>query len=328
MTEKIALTNEFLNLNYGNVSWFFLSRYLVLNKEIIDEFKDFFVTEEISKNKSLTMEFLPFLELQYGYVSENIHITDELLEKYGEKLSLEAISKNPSLTDEFIKRNRKKINFFYLSYNKCFGMDLINKYINYIDISTIWKNPNIDSLNKINQVKKYGIEIDFRILCQNISINADIIDEFFDKIDWYLLSINPAIYNNITMISKYRNKLFWKSISELCILNQDFIHDFKNYLNWKYISKNNNLKDNLIVKTDIDWKVLSRYNRIITLKFIEKYESFIDFKLISSNPYISFNIISKYFDKIDLEILINQNIGLSRKTKKYFISYFDLQFEE
>ena len=333
-----------------------LERLVLSNKDINWNFVKLVKNPNITKGFILNY-FDPDIYLPYLLLNPNIKLLDfsytctELVEKcFGKTLYLVLI---PDITEKVLSEINKddyeslieeiinltgnygdsinqKINIRWspeknsqvikiISKHPRTSLNLINKYIVFLDMSSISLNPN---LNK-TFIEKYRTNLDWFHLSKNSSLSLDILTQF-QEIDKYIFSLinndnfnddwvkfvfskinsKEWIYNNIRyQISKHKN------------ISMDFIdNNLELPWCWMGISNNPNLTMKFIVK-NLDKpfcpKSLSK-NKCITIKDYQRYrhhDKLWDHEYLMSNPNIDEQIVL-YLDNVKKYNLVCNNVSL------------------
>ena len=300
LTEKIILKYpnqnwdiKYLIKNNKITDFNALTRFKYINKKIINKYLDkSWDWKWLIENTNIRVE-------NYYHLSKNPNLTEEFILKYPYKdWDIEYLIKNNKITD-----------FNALSKFKNITQDIIKKYS---DKSWDWKwlieNTNI-------HVETY--------------ISLKLIEEYYYKLNYYILSENPNLTKEFILKHPSQNWNIEYLINNNKITDFNILSKFKNitqYIinkypdkpwDWEWLIENTNIKlekyilFNLIEKYLYKWNYyeLSK-NPNITEEFILKHPSqnwnikylinnnkITDFKSFSRFKKINHDIIHKYIDK-------------------------------
>ena len=236
---------------------------------------------QVSKKNLSNVFFDKFLKDNFYILLTNPFITINYLKKIGVDLSIlndnawDSLSLGASLTADDIKKYSSKINFMFLSSNVCINTELVLNNIQYPwNLEKLYGNPSFN----VNYV--------------------DIINESFSQImttkilNWVL--DNPNL--KMEIIEKYKHLFDFYNVKSLS--------KFKN-LPLQFIIDNQNLPWN--------WDYISEYNLNLTIEFIQQFSDKLNFVLLSKNPCVTLDIITKY-PKLNWDIKVfSLNPSLTEK---------------
>lgn len=277
--------------------------YVIENKKVQFEF--------IANNKSLSENFVlkykeqlnPYVEflcknhnLSIPFLEEHFHITRRCLNTLS----------NRKLDEEFIDKNINNLDWSELS--KHLSLSQIHKYINRIDWTTVWVNPNIDD-NFIETFKKrihkYFLAYNENITEHNIVKYNLFSDLCFNDIDYKNIS-NDFINNNTEKFNFQMGLLYRENI------NTKYTLESKNImytLATQSFLKKSDMVDHIYkmfeTKTDINSGELYMIsqNRYLDPQFFKKYYKHFGPLYIYANDFnLPYKISQKikntvYFDK-------------------------------
>ncbi len=223
----------------------------------------------------------------------------------------------------FILNNLDKdLSWEGLSLNPNITMSIIDEY-NYLP--WVWEkvscNPNIT----IDFLLKY-INKDWDWFSLSENMNLDIIENNLNlPWDWDGISNNKDI--NIEFILKYKDQDFcWRTLSSHSNITIDNIIDTKYTLpwKWKYIMLNPNITLDFInkYKNKINWSVLSS-NNYLSMDIIDNDLPW-DYYILSNNPNLTNEFINKHIDKKNIQFnwdVIYQKINSTKNLTENI--YFD-----
>ena len=333
------ITEEYI-LKYPNENWNI--KYLIDNNKITDfntlsKFK--YIDKDIIKkypNKPWDWEWL----IENTNIKLEIFIQLDIIEKYKHKWDYLNLSRNPNITEEYILKypnenwnikylidNNKITDFNTLSKFKNINKNILNRYSNKPwDWEWLIENTNIklEIFIQLDIIEKYKHKWNYLNLSRNPNITEEYILKYYYK-NWdifYLIeNDNITDYKKFTILNKvdyvilrkypdkpwdweyitYQKKISIDNLLDLkCnyIIKNPFKFDRYKYLeyHYKYIK---NIQDFILKHpyNDFDLYELIRNNKIT------------DFKTLSKNINIDYNIINKYPDKPwDWEWLVKRNI--------------------
>ena len=217
---------------------------------------------QVSKKNLSNVFFDTFLNDNFYILLTNPSITINYLEKIGVNLSIlndnawDSLSLGASLTADDIEKYSSKINFTFLSSNVCINTELVLNNIQYDwNLEKLYGNPSFD-LNYLDTVNQMFSQI----MSEKI-------------LNWVL--DNPNL--KMEIIEKYKHLFDFYNVRSLS--------KFKN-LSLQFIIDNQNLRWN--------WDYISEYNSNLTIEFIEQFSYVLNFVLLSKNPCVTLDIITKY----------------------------------
>lgn len=162
-------------------------------------------------------------------------------------------------------------------------------------------------------IKAYQSEINFSVLSLGISITEEVIDTFPSRISWVNMCLNGKPLQN-RILAKYVNKIQWSLLLTHQQLDIEFLIRASEHMRK---AKYNNRKD--------FWRAVSRYQDINEV-YIKTYQRLLDFKAMSSNPFLTAEIIEKYLHRLDIELLLKTHTlpkELLLKYRSMFKPYLD-----
>jgi len=195
------------------------------------------------------------------------------------------ISRNKNITIDFVKNNPDKCwNYYYLLQNLEFKLDFVEKLIQTINID--WSSLSKHSNLTIEFIEKYiDKPLNFTFLSKNANITIDFIFKYKNK-DW------DYIY-----IYKYKKIPSWYIDYKIQNFNNDYIF-------FNYLSKNIHLTPDIVEKYETqnwNWEYLINMSHLY--KHYYKQGKKVNFKLLSSNKYLSLKFIEKNLNLLDIDIL-------------------------
>lgn len=194
----------------------------------------------------------------------------------------------------------------------------------------------------LGSLRRKGYWWDMKLFCQN-----DEFDVFKDLepcrnlIDWDALSSSKAVDKSL----KYNEKLGIKKQAWTEDI-QNLLADSRNKWNFKLLSSFESLINQYWFisrnKEKLDWQVISKESRIFTEKdkqkineTIEKFKSFIDFKILSERSDVDIQQIIKIYPRgnYDYNVLLRNNkieasVELVNAIKNYEWDWFELTSKE
>lgn len=211
---------------------------------------------------------------------------------------------NNNIIEEIIKLNYDDIILYKkLCIYQNINEELIIKYIDKLDINNIicYQKISFDFIeyNK-NLIKNWDNLFENKYLDINI-----LLDKYSDKIDININHIDCSKYIELNNLIKYKNIIKWnyyfrsnvnKKNFENVLLNDQLIDC--NTLNLILIKNkfNNKLLDKLSYKIT-NWDNISYYQKLST-NFIIKYDTKLNFNIISKHQYLNESVIKLYANKI------------------------------
>ena len=161
----------------------------------------------------------------------------------------------------------------------------------------------------IGFITKHQKSINFKLLSVNPNITFEILDKFSTRISWVNISLNGKALSD-TFIAHYANKIVWS----LLLAHQQLNLKLLIFLSEKY-RKNYRSK-----QAKRFWDAISRYQRF-DIEYVEAYKRYLNFHLMSANPYIDEKIIDAYAVQLNPEILLRYHT-LSKELMKKHLSLF------
>ena len=123
--------------------------------------------------------------INWSYLSRNPHALN-LLEANPDKIDWEMLSTNPSAI-HLLEANPDKIDLWWLSYNPN-GLHLLEQMIRDINLNQLYLDIDLDQLY-------LGIDLEYIFSNPStIRIVKTLLELYPDRINWYLLSSNPSIF--------------------------------------------------------------------------------------------------------------------------------------
>lgn len=312
-----------------------------LTLDIIIEYKN----EDWNWTNIFLCSNLNFIELVDFLYKTTDKFSDEIRDcENNEKIFIDwyHLSQNPNITFEVYTLIKEKygnvIDEKFLFLNDNFSLEDISKLTRPFDLNFLSFNKNL-TIGFIENTDPYG-NWDFLFLSQNIFISVEIITNYypFFENNFYNLSLNKHL--NINIIKHFRNEnwnWFWVSENDN-ITPQDILSNLDLPWNSVGILLNKNLDVNFIEKTKEKFKykpdqielvynenilsVINFYgagsynwnwnqislNEYITFDFIEKYQTFINFDLLTSNNFTKYSISNVYCKESQLRIQNRLNV--------------------
>jgi hypothetical protein len=352
MNQNIPLSKDILFKFRNRWTWWRLSERTNLpwSEEIIEEFDYDWNWQSLSENKSIPW-------------------TEYLLEKYQDKIlwSLDEVGyqqmKDEEYSDWFDAQLEQAIyvadvedkevefsltrppNDDYPTRTICsnpnidWNVNLINQFIEHIDLAELCTNPSIDWSDEI--LDEFKDQLDWETLCSLIGVEwtAKRIQKYLDFIDWKALSGNRYIKWDETLIQKYEQKLDWTALSlnPALDISSKFIADNERKLDWSNLSANagfiNSFGSRDWHRSDtfanefeslIDWRSFSANSGIYWyLGTLEKYVEKFDWDELSRNPAVGQTLfqIEGFEDRVKWDRM-SENIGINF-TNELVIKYSD-----
>ncbi len=172
------------------------------------------------------------------------------IEQLKEEIDWRWVSLYQTLTKEFIIKYKSRIHFEYLSKNKKLTPDVINEFIDDLDLSEVLKNVNEyfkftpESILKLPSYKVDTILTKYRL-------DDDILNIIIDN-----YGFSCCCKNNISkcqtlsesFMTKHSNKLNWNHISRYQKLSLSFIEANSKLIRWDELSYNKNLTTDIVTK--------------------------------------------------------------------------------
>jgi hypothetical protein len=152
------------------------------------------------------------------------------------------------------------------------------------------------------------------------------------EINWPNLSVN----HNVTfeILDAYSRKISWKSI---CVnakkLSDTFLYNYRLRLEWYIVLEKQQLEAEILVRLaeafrksslrtqkEKFWKAISKFQEM-DIPFIDAYRRYIDMRLLSANKMIPEEVLQKYIDELDVEVLLTNRTDHSKEflTKNYMV---------
>ncbi len=172
------------------------------------------------------------------------------IEQLKEEIDWRWVSLYQTLTKEFIIKYKSRIHFDYLSENKHLTPDVINEFIDELDLIEVLKNVNNDfkfTPESIFKLPSYKI---CRILTK-YRLDDDTIDTIVEN---YLFSscctdeISKYQTLSESFMKKHLNKLNWNHISRYQKLSLSFIEANPKLIRWDELSYNKNLTADVVTE--------------------------------------------------------------------------------
>lgn len=166
----------------------------------------------------------------------------------------------------------------------------------------------------VDFIKRHEEDINFALLSVNTHITFGILDAFEDKISWASICLNPKTLTD-SLIYNYRGKMIW----DLVLKNQQLNLKLLVVLSEIYKRvKTSPSKENRLNF----WESVSRYQNL-PIDYIDSYKKYINFEYLSSNKFLTGQIIDKYIFKLNPSILL-RSINIPQwvllKHKDFFTS--------
>ena len=172
-----------------------------------------------------------------------------------------------------------------------------------------WKEVCLYQKLSVDFITRHLKQIDFPSLSVNPYITFEILDKFSNKISWSSISLNGKALTKAVMYN-YRNKLIWTLVLSHQQLDLEFLIHMSETMRK---SRSKNAKE--------FWKAVSRYQDIDNT-YIKYYRRYIDFKELSANIRISEDVIDKFFDVLDPQIIVKHR-DLSKDLLTKYRKEFD-----
>jgi len=221
------------------------------------------------------------------------------------------ISENPNLTFQHLLYYGWNIEWYVLSENKYFTMELINKFINEISFIYVSSNPNINMKFVLENINE---NFSWTSLSENPAIKLiDIEDNPNLPWNWKYISLNPNL--TIEFIEKYIYKdWYWPNITINSSITMDMIIQNPN-LPWDYnricLNPNLNLEfilenlNTIFINNDNSFICYSGFKRINRFELLYKNYFLYDDHVLNNNLQIDikknknkiYNILNKYIYK-------------------------------
>lgn len=182
-------------------------------------------------------------------------------------------------------------------------------------------------------LRQYIDQIDcFSYAAQICQVSLDFVRQNIDR--WYdndlFYSVNPENYQQF--LDKVKRSWAGMFVFAAGDMEQELLYRYANEMDWPYILNNRHLSGQLIDRlieyliaisqhyngfNKEFWQTLSFYQPNLTEQFIDKYEQFLDWGLMSSNQNFNEHMLLKYIDKIDWTLMIqNKNLYLTWPVEK------------
>ena len=355
MNQNIPLSEDVLFRFQNRWNWWRLSQRTDLpwSEEIIEAFDYHWHWESLSENKSIS--WTEYLMEKYrdkilwsmdevDYQRQKDEEASEGFDGQLEQAIYEAdvedkevdFSLTPPPDNDYPKRT------ICSNPNIDWNVNLINQFIEHIDLAELCNNPSIDWSDEIlDEFKDY---LDWEALCSQVGVEwtAERIPKYLDFIEWKALSGNRHIRWDESLIKKFDQKLDWSALSlnPALKISSEFIAENAGKFDWSNLSANADLinfigprdwhsSDTFATKFEslIDWRSFSANSGVYWYeKTLEKYVDKFDWDELSRNPAVGEKLfqIEGFEDRVNWEHL-SENIGV-KFTDDLVIQYADKWF--
>lgn len=205
-------------------------------------------------------------------------------------------------------------------------IDLINKIYETFNITNTLDKLTMYQKLDYNFLNKHNDDLDWDYVSIYQMLNNQIYKKFINKLNWQYISKHQEL--NIDLIRQYQHLLYWPNIFRYQKLNMKYILEFKRYLdqdidNYKIISKFQQLDLEFIEENidKLDLNIISKYQKIDNIEFIEKYKDKLNLLDIfkNKNNNINDNYIKENTNIDDLINLLDY--------RKFNIMFLDENFD-
>ncbi|OJU85580.1 MAG: hypothetical protein BGN93_01895, partial [Acinetobacter sp. 39-4] len=292
--KNIPWSIELIEIAQDYIDWDLISSSPVIHwsAELIERFKEKWNWKNLTFNGAvywsdqLIEQFKDYCD--WGILSENIYWSEELIEKFKNDLDWSALSYG-KMREQIFDNSKEETGLLARvnQYENFWSIEHIDKYLSYI----AWDKLSADnSFFYTEELERYKHLLNWKIISQSIDVsiyNHDLVEKFKDNLDWHILSI--------TTFGDWNLNGEW------------MVERFKNLWDWKVLS-NFNLKHSFLTDHFIDLcfaeEVLDEPKASISLKsplinFIEKYQNYWDWSILSKNKFMpwSIEILEKFKDQ-------------------------------
>lgn len=161
-------------------------------------------------------------------ISANYNLSQKFIDKFKHFLNWSEISNNPHVSKDTLDKYRELINTYSVKNRK---KKIFSKHPEKINISI---SASRDLIWTISLIEEYFDQIEWHILSKNpeVAKSENILEHYYDLWDWTFLSVNEGLPLSIELIERYENRwnysylmknpVFWKNICEP-YLNETFL---------------------------------------------------------------------------------------------------------
>lgn len=330
------LSDRFISKHLILINWKALSRNYNIHNDLIIKYKDRFDWRELSR-RNLDNEILKKCKdmINWDIFNFQKNVDDDFLEMLMENIDWRKLSTCAVLTEEQIRKYQSKISWDFLSPLYEFSEEFILEFIEFLNLQALnLKNLSVDTIIKL----KDKINWDKYIIDARLK-DVEIIDECSDKFIWFrvelieIKNINAQFVkrHKEKILEKYGTKKFHSQLQTRKFFENadiDFFRIFCRNINWtkhtcgymyivlEFIDPYQFLEE---FHNYVDWDCIS-YKCIYFLEnhtLFDKFDERLNWKIISSCPELSDELIERYEDKIRF-----RNLNSERKYKVSFLKKY------
>jgi hypothetical protein len=211
---------------------------------------------------------------------------------------------NPNTSWDFILKHASIDEMKSLSINKLTPVGVFQKLYpgNVVDSRFSFRMLAIENFDDIDfLLQKYLTSRSWYELSCNLTLSMDTVQKHPNiPWDWFALSRNPSVFRSLKTIEKYPN-MPW-DITGIARNINILPCDLESLEGWSFqdLSHNPNINDMTVesnISEDWDWENGLSDNPGLSLHFIEKYSSKMDWECLSYNPNLNWEFVKKNIDK-------------------------------
>lgn len=262
-------------------------------------------------------------------ISTDVSITKQIIKDYNVDDPFKWVSVSPVSTELILSyKNPLEFNWSFVSYfNNLKDGKLIDMFPNYIDWNIVSQTHNIPKSTYF--LMKFSDKIVWKYITmefiESIDLNVvetvnqlkdvlswetmpvynfQILRNFPQYVNWYLLNINKIDYETISGNLFHIDRL-WLSEHASDKLIIELYNRCPNYLVWNVL-RPKTIEVITLLKKVINWNLVSRY---ISPNHISGYKNYINWEELQKYNKLDNNTILKYFDKMTPLVLQTQEVN-------------------
>lgn len=317
------LNEDFIEIFKNEIKWEILSRNntIAWNVKLIKRYennwnwKNLMTNDGIKWSKKFVDSFYDKIDFNNSSIYSNINFNTDFIERFHTQINWEYASQFSKMKLDFIRKNKKLIDWVYLSNN--YKIKLNKKFIFEFQSRLYWhlfkNNDNIKWDHDL--LARFGEFIDF----DTINEDYDPIEDLSNSIEFseynFYNKIYPLTWYDLSSNSIATGRNYYKNYYSIK-WSEDLVYWFEDKLNWRNLSGNENLPWNLsFFEKYLDrwnWKNLSTNPKLPwTTAFIYKYENLWDWDALSENTFLPWSdeLVELFDNKWNFEYLSeNKNV--------------------